>query len=120
MAQGESEYDAGKRECQGLLKALKKVRSYLYGVQFVIKVDARTLVHQLKNVAADVPGALSSCWLEWIRLFDFDVRSVTVKKHLVAECLLCRTWTLEDDNKSESEVKNFLDAQVFCLGVHSY
>jgi len=89
-------------------------------VQFVIKVDARTLVHQLNKSAAGVPGVPVNRWLAWIRLFDFDVRSVTGKKHLVAEGLSRRSWTPEDDDESESEVEDFLDAQVFCLGVHSY
>ena len=39
----ESRYDAGRRECRGVLKALKKLRNYLYGVHFVLEVDAKTL-----------------------------------------------------------------------------
>jgi hypothetical protein len=40
----ESRYDAGKRECRGVLKALKKFRFWLYGVHFTIEIDANTLV----------------------------------------------------------------------------
>ncbi len=43
----EKKYDANKRECRGVLKALKKVRYWLYGVRFVLKTDARVLVAQL-------------------------------------------------------------------------
>ena len=41
----ETRYDGVKLECRGLLRALKKFRYYLYGVQFLIEIDARTLVH---------------------------------------------------------------------------
>lgn len=33
----EKKYDATKRECRGILKALKKVSHWLYGVRFVLK-----------------------------------------------------------------------------------
>ena len=36
----ESKYDATKQEYRGLLKALKKVRFWLYGVRFTIEIDA--------------------------------------------------------------------------------
>jgi hypothetical protein len=38
----EKRYDAGKPECRGLLKMLKKVRHYLCGVRFVVETDAKT------------------------------------------------------------------------------
>ena len=114
----EAAYDAGKRECRGLLKALKKTRQYLYGIHFVIEVDARTLVAQLNKSAADVPGALLNRWLAWIRYFDFDVRHVPGKKHLVADGLSRRPWTAEDDESSEESVEEFLDSQFMVVGVH--
>ena len=40
-------YDATKRECRGVLKALKKVRYWLYGVRFILETDANVLVTQL-------------------------------------------------------------------------
>ena len=43
----ETRYDAVKLECLGLLCALKKFCYYLYWVQVLIEIDARTLVHQL-------------------------------------------------------------------------
>jgi hypothetical protein len=41
----EQNYDAIKRECRGVLKVLKKVRSWFYGVYFVLKTDANVLLH---------------------------------------------------------------------------
>ena len=51
-------YDATKRECRGVLKALKKVRYWLYGVTFILKTDAEVLVAQLNRSGIDLPGAL--------------------------------------------------------------
>ncbi len=43
----EKKYDANKRECRGVLKPLKKVRYWLYGIRFVLETDAKVLVAQL-------------------------------------------------------------------------
>lgn len=77
----ESEYDAGKREARAVLKALKKFKSFLYGVHFTLEVDSETVVAQLNRSATDLPGALVNQWLAWIRLFDFTVRHVKGTKH---------------------------------------
>ena len=118
-SEAEKNYDAGKRECRGLLKALKKVRIYLFGISFTVETDARTLVAQLNQSALDVPGALVNRWLAWIRLFDFEVRHVAGTKHLAADGLSRRPWTPEDDEESEEDVEEFLDNQLYCVGVHS-
>jgi hypothetical protein len=41
----EKRYYAGKCECRGLMKALKKFSNYVYGVRFLVKTDANILVH---------------------------------------------------------------------------
>ena len=69
----EKKYDATKRECRGVLKALKKVRYWLYGVRFILETDASVLVAQLKQLGTDLLGALVTQWIAWIQLFDFDV-----------------------------------------------
>src|SRR5205085_5906721 len=53
----ERRYDAGKLECRGLLRAMKKFRHYLYGVHFLVETDAQTLVHQLNQPITDIPCA---------------------------------------------------------------
>jgi RNase H-like domain found in reverse transcriptase len=40
----EASYDATKRECRAVLKALRKVRYWLYGIHFVLETDANVLV----------------------------------------------------------------------------
>jgi hypothetical protein len=72
----EKRYDAGKCECRGLMKALKKFHNNVYGVRFLFEADANTLVHQLHLSTNDLPRALVTRWIAWIRLFDFDVKHV--------------------------------------------
>ena len=76
----ERKYDSRKLECRGLLKALKKLRYYLYGVRFLVEIDARMLVHQLNQPASDLPGSVVNRWLAWIRLFTFDIKHVAGTK----------------------------------------
>jgi len=52
----EKKYNGGKLEYYRLLKALKKLQVYLYGVRFVVEIDARTLIHQLNLPASDLLG----------------------------------------------------------------
>ena len=72
----ESRYDAVKLECRGLLRALKKFRYYLYGVRFLVEIDARTLVHQLNQPTSDLPGTVVGRWIAYIQLFDFKIKHV--------------------------------------------
>lgn len=109
----ERNYDAGKRECKGLLKALKKFRRYLYGISFVIELDAKTLVAQLNRSASDLPGALVTRWIAWIQLFDFEVRHIPGKKNLVADGLSRRPLgVLEEEEEDEEDIDDYIDAQL--------
>ena len=52
----ERKYASGKLEWRGLLKALKKLRYYLYRVRFLVEIYIKTLVHQLNQPASDLPS----------------------------------------------------------------
>ena len=108
-SESERKYDAGKRECRALLKTLKKFKNYLYGIRFVVEIDAKTLVAQLNRSASDLPGALVTRWLAWIHLFDFDVRHVPGKKHLVADGLSRRPGRVDSE---EEDVDAFVDSEL--------
>jgi len=101
--EAEKKYDGGKLECRGLLKALKKLRVYLYGVQFVVEIDARTLVHQLNLPASDLPGSVVNRWLAWIRLFNFDIKHVAGKKHGGPDGLSRRKQSEDDSDDDDSD-----------------
>ena len=115
----EQQYDATKRECRGVLKALKKVRNYLYGIHFTLETDAKVLANQLNLAAADLPGALVTRWLAWIRLFDFDVRHVAGVKHGAADALSRRPQTDADVLAAEEEVDidDFIESELNCVRI---
>jgi hypothetical protein len=92
----EARYDAVKLECRGLLRALRKFRYYLYGIQFLVEIDARTLVHQLNQPISDLPGAIVGRWLAYIRLFTFDIKHVPGTKHKGPDALSRRPGTEEE------------------------
>jgi ribonuclease HI len=112
--QAEQNYDATKRECRGVLKALRKVRYWLYGVRFVLETDANVLVAQLNRSATDLPGALVTRWIAYIRLFDFVVRHVPGNKHTATDGLSRRPRTESDDidEANEVDIDDFIDAEI--------
>lgn len=96
-------YDAGKKECTGLLKALKKIRFWLYGVCFVVEIDAKTLIHQLNLPVNDLLGALVMRWIVWIQLFDFDARHIPGKHHTSPDGLSRHKGTAEENEYAANE-----------------
>ena len=101
------------------MKALRKFRTYLYGVRFILELDANTLVAQLNRSATDLPGALVTRWLAWIRLFDFDVRHVPGRKHTAADGLSRRPRVLSDveDLQNEGDIDDFINADLSALNL---
>lgn len=62
----EKGYNAGKCKHFRLMKELKKLSNYAYGVQFPLETDAHTSVHQHNLAANDQPRALVTHWILWI------------------------------------------------------
>ena len=114
-----SRYNAIKRECRDLLKALKKIRFWLYKVRFIIKIDANTLMTQFNRFAANFSKVLIIRWLIWIKLFDFDVKHVFDKKHTIANDLSRRFWNSSNDIDKiyEKDIDNFINEQLNCVCV---
>jgi len=110
----EQKYDATKRECRGVLCALRRMRNMLYGAHFILETDAMVLVHQLNGAASDVPGSLIMRWIAWIRLFDFEVRHVPGPKNIVADSLSRKPPGLSDsiDQDNESDIDERVDSDL--------
>ena len=115
----ERSYDATKRECRGVLKCLQKLRYWLYGAHFILETDANVLVAQLNRAATDLPGALVTRWLAWIRLFDFEVKHIKGRKHTAADGLSRRprAESDDDDGESESDIDEFITAELNCVSI---
>lgn len=109
----EAKYDAGKRECRAVLKALKKFRHWVYGAHFMLEIDADALVAQLNRSATDLPGALVTSWIAWIGLFDFTVKHVPREKHGAADGLSRRpaTDTERVEQSREVDIDEYVQAQ---------
>ncbi|KAJ5747177.1 uncharacterized protein N7511_000772 [Penicillium nucicola] len=110
-------YDSGKLECRAVLMALKKFRHWLYGIHFILETDANTLVAQLNRPATDLPGALVTRWMAWIRLFDFDVKHVPGRRNSAADGLSRRSPTASElsAQRREVDVDDFIDAEISYL-----
>ena len=67
-------YSQIKRELYAVYLMVRKLRIYLYGVHFVLEVDARPLIGMLNipKLANDVAGR----WIAYIKSFDFELRHV--------------------------------------------
>ena len=127
----ETRYDAVKLECRGLLRALKKFHYYLYGVQFLIEINARTLVHQLNQPTSDLPGAIVGRWLAYIghwlayiRLFSFDIKHLAGVKHKSPDALSRRPGTEEEltelaegGEEAVQRLEEFVDGELDALWV---
>ena len=82
---------------------LKKFRSWVYGVYFIIKTDAYVLAAQFNRSGIDLSGVLIIRWLAWIRLFDFNIRHVSGYKYIIINGLSRRPSTEIDNAKIETE-----------------
>ncbi len=99
------------------MKALKKVRFWLYGIKFILETDANLLVAELNRFGTDLPGTLVTKWIVWIRLFDFDVRHILGNKYTAADGLSRRLSTEKDlaEAEFEEDIDNFILAQLNIL-----
>ena len=110
----ERKYDAVKLECRGLLKALRKFRFWLYGRHFKLETDAQTLVWLLNQPPNDLPNAMITRWLTYIRLFDFDVKHVAGNKNGGADAL-SRRGISELDPEENEDVDAYFDSKIYSI-----
>lgn len=95
----ESRYSQPKLELAGVTKMLKRLRNVLWGVHFTLEVDPTSLATMLNT--PEVPNAPMTRWLAFIHLFDFTVRHVPGKKHVIPD-VLSRVQRTESDSEAES------------------
>ena len=114
----EKNYDAGKLEYRDLLKAQKKFKKYLYGVCFLVQIDAKTITYQLNQPVTDLSDAVVNRQLAWIWLFDFKVEHVEEKKHGRSNVLSRRRRQAYDSEESDpDDLNDAIDADVINIRV---
>ena len=114
----ERKYDALKLECRGLLKSLKKLRFWLFGRYFTVLTDSQTLVWLLNQPPNDLPNAMMTRWLAYIRLFDFDAKHVAGSKNGAADALSRRGYCEEDGDLSDDDaVDEYFEAKLYSIMV---
>ena len=117
----ESRYNIIKREYQRLLKTLKKVRFWLYKVQFIIEIDVNTFIVQFNRFTANFSEVLIIRWLIWICLLDFNIRHVFDKKHTATGELswIFHEFSNDIDEVHEKNIDDFINNQFNCMRVCS-
>ena len=108
-------YDAVKLECRRLLKALKKFRFWLYGRYFTIEIDAQTLVWLLNQQPNDLPNAMMTRWLAYIRLFYFYVKHISGNKNGAADALSRHSAGPADPPEDENDTDDYFDMKLYSM-----
>ena len=74
---------------------------------------------QFNRFAANLSEILIIRWLTWIKFFDFDVKHVFEKKHIVADNFSQRFRnSLNDiDEIHEKDIDEFINEQLNCVRV---
>lgn len=112
-------YNAIKRECRGVLKALRKLQNWLYAVYFVLETDVNILVAQLNSAALNLLGFLLMRQIAYIKLFNFTVKYILGKKHTAADALSCQPRTSRDikEEALEENVEDYINTQLLTLRI---
>ena len=120
----ERNYNVGKLECRALLRTVKKFGHYLYGIHFLVEIDAKTLIHQGNQPINDIPGAVVGRWLAYIRLFSFDIVHVPGTKRKSPDSPSQRPATEEEEeerekngDKVEEEIEEAIEGALWKLSV---
>ena len=72
------------------------------------------LVAQLNRAATDLPRALVTRWLAWIRLFEFDVKYVKGLKYTAVDRLLRRPSGENEGSEEEEDLDDIITRDLNC------
>ncbi|VDC05891.1 unnamed protein product, partial [Peniophora sp. CBMAI 1063] len=103
----EARYSQPKCELYGVFRAVKDLRHRIYGVFFMLEVDAKSLIEMLRR--PDLPGASETRWISFIQTFDFDVRHVPASAHEAQDGLSRRRTAPDDSSESDGDQDGFID-----------
>jgi len=87
--------------------------NYAYGFRFLVESNAITLVTRLKFLPNDLPGALGTCMIPWIQLFDFKVKLSSRRFNVVPDSLSCRLrGEGESEPDDDDDLREIMDASL--------
>ena len=66
---------------QGTVESLEEATFLVKWRHFYVETDPQTLVRPLNQPPNDLPNAMMTRWLAYIRLFDFTVKHVPGSKN---------------------------------------
>ena len=90
-------------------------------MRFIIEIDANILITQFNLFVVNLSEVLIIRWLTWIKLFDFDVKHIFDKKHIIVDDFFRRFWdSLNDiDEVYQKNIDDFIDEQFNYVRVYS-
>jgi len=77
-------------------------------------MDVQTLVWLLNQPPNDLPNAMMTHWLAYIRLFDFTVKHVPGKKNGGVDAL-SRQGYAEGDGEEDNTVDDYFDVKLYSI-----
>ncbi|MGH7238890.1 MAG: Ty3/Gypsy family RNase HI domain-containing protein, partial [Candidatus Saccharimonadales bacterium] len=102
----ESKYSQAKLELYGLFRAIKDNRHHLWGLFFLVEVDAKFLIQMINS--PDLPNAPMTRWVCFLQLFHFKIHHVPGTKHIASDGLSRRPHNLDEDTDG-SDAEQHLD-----------
>ena len=110
LTPAETRYSTIEREMLGIVWAIEKFRTYLYGRTFEVRTDHKPLVwiQGLKETSARVTR-----WKERLAAYEFFVKHVKGSDNVVADCLSrnVNTLELEDETSLEEQLEVIGDVE---------
>src|SRR5271163_804850 len=98
------------------MNGLKKLRFWLYGRYFTVFTDSQSLVWLLNQPPNDLPNAMMTRWLSYIRLFDFDTKHVPGAKNGAADALSQRGRSDEIEKEVDGEeAERYFEAKMYSV-----
>ena len=99
--QAESRYSQPKAELYGVFRALKELRTRIWGIHFLLESDAKFLEQMMND--PDLPNAPMTRWVAYLQLFDFTFRHIPAEKGRVQDALSRRPPASDDSDESDGE-----------------
>src|ERR1700761_615296 len=108
----ETRYSQAKLELYGLMRALRDVRPFIFGVtNLTVEVDAAYIKGMLNN-PDETPNATLNRWIAYIQLFTFTLVHVPAENHKGPDGLSRRFPTADEQAREEDDIEEEIDRRL--------